>query len=159
MYCPRCQKNVDGKRVWDDSTLVSGCLWGLAAFLVLSILGSPTAGIGVIPFVLIWAIWTGYFNAPRECPYCRTRLVNILSGDVSAVYKNSLQAKQSSHPGYCHGCDTKNADDARYCLRCGAELARPPGYCHSCDTQNCDKAEYCSSCGAKIIPDARKLKT
>src|SRR5262245_21048257 len=44
----------------------------------------------------------------------------------------------------CVGCETSNAPDARFCISCGAALARP---CPSCNNANMVTARFCAQCG------------
>ncbi len=47
----------------------------------------------------------------------------------------------------CSTCRHENPDDARFCVQCGGEFARP---CPGCDTLNPPEAKFCKRCRASL---------
>lgn len=47
----------------------------------------------------------------------------------------------------CLTCETDNAPSAKFCVNCGAGLARP---CPSCSYANAPSARFCSQCGTSL---------
>ena len=47
----------------------------------------------------------------------------------------------------CPKCNTENPEDARFCLKCGEEVAL---VCPECGRELPPHAEFCISCGAKL---------
>src|SRR5262249_30163010 len=61
----------------------------------------------------------------------------------------------------CATCGATNADEARFCSRCGSALG---ALCPSCGAPVADDARFCSNCGTTLVPRAapgeeRKLVT
>jgi hypothetical protein len=51
----------------------------------------------------------------------------------------------------CYSCKMVNADDSRFCERCGAKLGEPPReYCVPCGTMNQPSMKFCGECGSKL---------
>ena len=122
MFCPGCKQNVVGEKVFDWTVFGKSCLHGLILFVCVSLIGSPLAGLGIIPFVLICALMRAWLYAPLSCPNCRTRLVNPLGGDEPPAYRDKEQAYQSSRQGFCQACKAENVADSVYCSKCGQKL-------------------------------------
>ena len=47
----------------------------------------------------------------------------------------------------CPTCSYKNAQDAKFCENCGAQLVR---LCTSCRTENTPRAKFCKNCGENL---------
>ena len=49
----------------------------------------------------------------------------------------------------CPSCHAANADDARFCVSCGASLTPT---CVACGTRLPDDARFCPACGTPVVP-------
>ena len=47
----------------------------------------------------------------------------------------------------CANCNAQNPDDAKFCLECGAALARK---CSRCGASNPPSAKFCGECGSRL---------
>ena len=52
----------------------------------------------------------------------------------------------------CAACGTENDAGRKFCMECGAPLARP---CPSCGTPNPPQSKFCGECGAALAARAR----
>lgn len=50
----------------------------------------------------------------------------------------------------CPKCNTKNPEEARFCMECGMPLEKPTTTCPHCDTLNPSTAKFCLECGEKL---------
>ena len=58
----------------------------------------------------------------------------------------------------CIYCGNENADDAKYCNKCGEDLTAVKRKCPRCGTENEKDSQFCFKCGFDFIPKKKKGK-